>query len=100
MLVQKAVRSALLGLVAAAGLSATAAAEDAQQPFKTLVGRGFKVVATSLVPAADSKLDYATFVITLQLDKAVAVCTFNIANWENLNNESLASAKNCDVRSF
>jgi hypothetical protein len=58
------------------------------------------VVATAMVPAAEAKLDYAIIVVTLQQDKAIAVCTFAAGNWENMNDDSLGNAKNCDVRFY
>lgn len=100
MTVQTAVRSAALGLTSGLLLAGPLRAEDPQQPFTSLVARGFKVVATSVVSAVDSKQSDAAFVVTLQLDKAVAVCTFGIGNWENMNEQSLANPKNCDVRFY
>jgi hypothetical protein len=99
--IRTAARSAVLGLTAAATLCATARADEALQSFKALVGQGFQVMATSVVPPeGQGEVDYTTIVITLQKGKSVAVCTFALANWESMNDGSLSNAQNCDVRSF
>ena len=74
-------------------------AEDQQQAFAALVGRGFKVVAAFPVPYKGDSANMQA-IVTLQLDKAVAVCTFNVGSWENMTPSSLEDPKNCDVRFY
>jgi hypothetical protein len=93
-------RAMLFGLTAALCLAGAARAEDPEQSFATLIGRGFKIVGTSYVPPFDNVKNSA-MVITLQLDKAVAVCTFAAATWENMTDKTLKDdAKACDVRFY
>ena len=89
--------TAMLAFVASFGMLRPSYAEDAQQAFTALIARGFKIVGTFL---ATSDKQERLAIITLQMDKSVAVCTFGVANWENMTSESLADAKGCDVRFY
>jgi hypothetical protein len=89
--------TAMLAFVASFGMLSPSYAEDAQQAFTALIGRGFKIVGTFL---AMSDKQERLAIITLQMDKSVAVCTFALANWENTTSDSLADAKGCDVRFY
>ena len=68
-----------------------------QQSFKTLVGRGFEIKSVTFA-RGESTDNRDSFLVTLQKDKAVAVCYFAAANWINLNNATLEDARRCDVR--
>ena len=93
-------RAMLLGLTATLFFAGAARAEDPEQSFAALIGRGFKVAATSYIPAADASKS-PVVVVTLQLDKAVAVCTFSVGVWENMTDKTLKDdAKACDVRFY
>ncbi len=89
----------LSGLLAAAAAPAGAQAPT-QQPFKELIARGLKVVAVTLVPAEANKTADAVFVVTLQQDRTVAVCTFGVGAWENMAPIMTDSPTACDVRSY
>jgi hypothetical protein len=80
--------------------SAAFAADERQQPFPTLIGKGFKIVATAFLPSESRTDKIAVLVVTLQLDKSVAVCTYKPGSWENLEDAILQDAKACDVRSY
>ena len=90
----------MLGLASAPCLTPSARAEDPQQAFKTLVARGFKIAATTVVPAEVNKTKDPVLVVTLQLDKAVAVCTFGVGTWENMGQSLETDPKACDVRFY
>jgi hypothetical protein len=92
---------------AAAGLIALAASLVApwsdiaraqeQQPFKSLMGRGFEIKSVTFVKG-EATGDRETFVVTLQREKSVAVCYFAATSWINLSNAALGDPKRCDVR--
>src|SRR5262249_25625090 len=88
---------------AAAALLAAAAASAADAPpqqasFKDVIARGMKIVGTTSLTAEANKTTNAVVIVTLQLDKTVAVCTFSIGAWENMNASLQDDAKACDVR--
>ncbi len=68
-----------------------------QQPFKSLLGRGFEIKSVTFVKG-EATGDRETFVITLQREKSVAVCYFAATSWINLSNNALDDPKRCDVR--
>jgi hypothetical protein len=72
-------------------------AQEQQQSFRALVGRGFEIKSVTFAHG-ESTDNRDTFLVTLQKDKSVAVCFFAAANWINLNSASLDDAKRCDVR--
>jgi hypothetical protein len=72
-------------------------AQDQQQSFKSLLGRGFDVRSVTFA-RGDSTENKETFVVTMQKDKSVAVCYFAAASWISLSNIALEDPKRCDVR--
>ena len=68
-----------------------------QQPFKSLLGRGFEIKSVTFAKG-EATGDRETFVVTLQREKSVAVCYFAATSWINLSNNALDDAKRCDVR--
>ena len=91
---------------AAAGLAALAtlvapwsdvALAQQQQPFKSLMDRGFEIKSVTFVKG-EATSDRETFVVTLQREKSVAVCYFAATSWINLSNTALGDTKRCDVR--
>jgi len=77
----------------------SAYAEDPEQAFTVLMGRGFKIVGTYSVPYKGDFGNPQT-VVTMQLDKAVAVCTFSNASWESMVQSAMEDPKACDVRFY
>lgn len=71
-----------------------------QQPFKTLMARGMRIVAVTVVPAEVNKSADPVVIVTMQLDKTVAVCTFGVAQWENLSQNIEDNPQACDVRNY
>lgn len=97
---QNRIKRALLLAASLSLFSATSSfAEDPEQAFSTLIARGFKIVGTVAVPYKGD-LGTQQAIITLQLDKAVAVCTFSVGPWENMLQSALDDPKNCDVRFY
>ena len=72
-------------------------AQEQQQSFKTLVGKGFEIKSVTFA-RGESTDNRDSFLVTLQKDKSVAVCYFAAVNWINLNNATLEDARRCDVR--
>jgi hypothetical protein len=72
-------------------------AQEQQQSFKSLVGRGFEIKSVTFA-RGESTDNRDSFLVTLQKDKSVAVCYFAAVNWISLNNASLEDARRCDVR--
>ena len=73
--------------------------EPAQQPLTTLLGKGFRVVATSFIPGEVQVDKKPVVLVTLQADKVIAVCTFAVGNWENIATSGSAdNPKQCDVK--
>ncbi len=72
-------------------------AQEQQQSFKTLVGKGYEIKSVAFAHG-ESTDNRDSFLVTLQKDKSVAVCLFAAVNWINLNNASLEDARRCDVR--
>jgi hypothetical protein len=72
-------------------------AQEQQQSFKTLVGKGYEIKSVAFA-RGESTDNRDSFLVTLQKDKSVAVCLFAAVNWINLNNASLDDARRCDVR--
>lgn len=89
-----------LALTAAVLTGAQAGDAPRQQPFKTLMARGLRIVAVTVVPAEVNKSADPVVVVTMQLDKTVAVCTFGVAQWENLSQNIEDNPQACDVRSY
>ncbi len=84
-------------LVFCAALASAAPAQEQQSSLKGLLGRGFEIknVAFAKGESTDNR---EVFVVTLQKEKAVAVCFFAALSWINLNNAALEDSKRCDVR--
>jgi hypothetical protein len=72
-------------------------AQDQQQSFKSLIGRGFEIKSVTFAKG-EATSDRETFVVTLQREKSVAVCYFAATSWINLSNNALDDSKRCDVR--
>ena len=72
-------------------------AQEQQQSFKTLVGKGYEIKSVAFAHG-ESTDNRDSLLVTLQKDKSVAVCLFAAVNWINLNNASLEDARRCDVR--
>jgi hypothetical protein len=72
-------------------------AQEQQQSFKSLIGRGFEIKSVTFAHG-ESTDNRDTFLVTLQKDKSVAVCFFAAATWINLSSASLEDARRCDVR--
>jgi hypothetical protein len=72
-------------------------AQEQQQSFKSLIGRGFEIKSVTFAHG-ESTDNRDTFLVTLQKDKSVAVCFFAATTWINLNSASLEDARRCDVR--
>jgi hypothetical protein len=68
-----------------------------QQPFKSLLGRGFEIKSVTFVKG-EATSDRETFVITMQREKSIAVCYFAATSWINLSTNALDDPKRCDVR--
>ena len=85
-----------LTIASTAMLPDRAAAQE-QQPFKSLLGRGFEIKSVTFAKG-EATGDRETFVVTLQREKSVAVCYFAATSWINLSNNALDDPKRCDVR--
>ena len=72
-------------------------AQEQQQSFKSLMGRGFDIKSVTFA-RGESTENRETFVVTLQKDKAVAVCFFSANAWITLSMAVLDDPKRCDVR--
>ena len=86
----------------AVGLACAMAASDCgaqeqQQSFKSLIGRGFEIKSVTFAHG-ESTENRDAILVTLQKDKSVAVCFFAAATWINLSNTTLEDGKRCDVR--
>lgn len=84
-------------VTAAAVMQAPAAHAQEQQSFKTLVGKGFEIKAVTFA-RGESTDNRDAVLVTLQKDKAVAVCYFAAVNWINLNNPTLEDGRRCELR--
>lgn len=73
------------------------AGAQAQQTFKSLIGRGFEIKAVTFAKG-EATGDRETFVVTMQREKSVAVCYFAATSWINLSGNALDDPKRCDVR--
>ena len=73
------------------------AQEQAQQSFRTIIGKGYEIKAVTFArgEATDNR---EVFVITLQKEKSVAVCYFAAPNWISLSAPLLEDSRRCDVR--
>jgi hypothetical protein len=72
-------------------------AQEQQQSFKSLIGRGFDIKNVLFVRGEVSE-NKETFIVTLQREKSVAVCFFSAIAWVTLSNTVLDDPKRCDVR--
>jgi hypothetical protein len=90
------VRTFVALIVAGLALAAPAAAQE-QQSFRTIISKGYDIKGTAFAHGQSTD-DRDIFVITLQKEKSVAVCTFAAANWINLSTSYLEDSKRCDVR--
>ena len=82
--------------VASLAFAATAGAQE-QQSFKSLMGKGYEIKATTFVKG-EATQNREAFVVTLQKEKSVAVCFFAASTWISLSNTVLDDARRCDVR--
>jgi hypothetical protein len=82
--------------VASLAFAATAGAQE-QQSFKSLMGKGYEIKATTFVKG-EATQNREAFVVTMQKEKSVAVCWFPAPNWINLSNTALENGRSCDVR--
>ncbi len=85
-----------------AGFAFSAHAEGPQS-FTQLVGNGYIVSAVTLIPLDSAKRQNAdaandTVMVTLQKEKSVAVCYYNLSNWVRLNPTSLDNPSQCETR--
>jgi len=83
--------------VASLAAAAPAAAQEQQQSFKSLMGKGYEIKTTTFVKG-EATQNREAFVVTLQKEKSVAVCWFPAPNWINLSNTALENGRSCDVR--
>jgi hypothetical protein len=74
-----------------------ALAQEQQQSFKSLMGRGFDIKGVTFA-RGESTENRETFIVTLQKDKSVAVCFFSANAWISLSASVLDDPKRCDVR--
>jgi len=72
-------------------------AQDQQQSFKSLVGRGFDIKSVTFA-RGEATENRETFIVTLQKEKSVAVCFFSANAWISLSATVLDDPKRCDVR--
>src|SRR6201995_6184721 len=72
-------------------------AQEQQQSFKALLGKGFEIKSVTYA-RGESTDNRETFLVTLQSGKSIAVCYFAAANWINLSPNTLDDPKRCDVR--
>jgi hypothetical protein len=94
----KSVAAGLIALaVALIAPSSDGARAQEQQPFKSLIDRGFEIKGVTFLKG-EATSDRETFVVTLQREKSVAVCYFAATSWINLSNNALTDPKRCDVR--
>jgi hypothetical protein len=77
--------------------AATANAQETQQSFKTILGKGYDIKNVTFAKGEATE-NREIFVITLQKEKSVAVCYFAALNWINLSAGTLEDSKRCDVR--
>jgi hypothetical protein len=77
-----------------------ASAQERQQPFKVLISDGFMIVSSFIVPAEVHRTPNPAVVVTLQRATSVAVCTFGMADWENMTDGMADTASYCDVRTY
>lgn len=89
--------SLAVSLTAAAVMQIPAAHAQEQQSFKSLVGKGFEIKAVTFAHG-ESTDNRDAVLVTLQKDKAVAVCYFAAVNWINLNNPTLEDGRRCEMR--
>jgi hypothetical protein len=68
-----------------------------QTSFRSLIGKGYDIKAVTFAHG-ESIGNRGVFVVTLQLQKSVAVCYFAAPSWINLSNQALDDTKRCDVR--
>ena len=83
--------------VALTAVQPDSARAQEQQTFKGLIGRGFEIKAVTFAKG-EATGDRETFVVTMQREKAVAVCYFAATSWINLSGNALDDPKRCDVR--
>ena len=74
-----------------------AIAQEQQQSFKSLIGRGFDVKAVTFAQGQSTE-NRETFVVTLQRERTIAVCFFSANAWITLSAPALEDARRCDVR--
>lgn len=73
--------------------------EAPQQPLAALLGKGFRIVATSFIPGEIQSDKRPVILVTLQADKVIAVCTYSVGNWETIATSGSAdNPKQCDVK--
>jgi hypothetical protein len=82
---------------ALAGGAADCYAQEQQQSFKGLIGRGFDIKSVTFAKG-ESTENREAFVVTLQREKTVAVCFFSANAWLTLSNTVLEDTRRCDVR--
>ena len=97
LLIGRATTIGLLSLVFAFGFCL--ADESGQQSFNALLGKGYKVVATSYIQAEAQTDKKPVILVTLLLDKNVAVCTMPVGAWETIASSKFAEDNTrCDIR--
>jgi hypothetical protein len=74
-----------------------AASAQEQQSFRSIIGRGFQIKGVTFV-RGETTDNREAFVVTLQMEKSVAVCYFAATSWINLSKIALDDSKRCDVR--
>jgi len=90
----------LLGLVTclaclASASDVRAADTDQKQSFKALIEQGYKVKAIENAALGGSQ-DHT--LVTMQMDKSLAVCIFDAEVWESQNDSALGDSKSCSLR--
>jgi hypothetical protein len=91
--------SKFVALIVATFVFAALAGAQEQQSFRNLMSKGYDIKSATFARGQfQGNADRELFVITLQKEKSVAVCTFAAANWINLSTSYLEDSKTCDVR--
>lgn len=74
---------------------------EKQQAFIKLIAEGFEIRAVTVAPHDSGKNQASQVIyITLQRSKDIAVCSFAHSNWSNMDDDTLKTARLCDVRSY
>ena len=88
-------------LVVVAAQTALAQQASTKPSFADLLGAGYDIKSVIYLPkdafAPSPPNDHSTAMITLQKGSAVAVCEYNLINWDNLAKASIEGHDQCDT---